>query len=52
MFYKYRSKCWYLSLKTALEVVGYENRPKFFKANFIPLELTILCLYLHNHGQN
>ncbi len=27
-----------------------ENRPQFYKANFIPLELTILCLFLHNHG--
>ncbi len=27
-------------LKTALEAVGDENRPKFFKANFIPLKLT------------
>jgi hypothetical protein len=25
-----------------LEAVGDENRPKFFKANFIPLKLTIL----------
>ncbi len=39
-------------LKTALKVVGDENWPKFFKANFIPLELTILCLVLHNHGHN
>jgi hypothetical protein len=41
-----------LSLKTALKVVGDENQPKFFKANFIPVELTLLCLFLHNHGQN
>ncbi len=41
-----------LSLKTALKAVGDENRPKFFKANFIPLESTILCLFLPNHGQN
>jgi hypothetical protein len=34
----------------ALKAVGDENRPKFFKAYFIPLELTILCLFLHNHG--
>ncbi len=27
-------------LKMALEAVGDENRPKFFKANFIPLKLT------------
>ena len=27
-------------LKTALEAVDFENRPKFFKANFIPLKLT------------
>jgi hypothetical protein len=32
--------------------VGDENRPKFFKANIIPLELTILCGFLHNHGHN
>jgi hypothetical protein len=38
--------------QTALKAVGDENRPKFFKAKFIPLELTILCLFLHNHGQN
>ena len=38
--------------KTALKAVGDENRPKSFKANFIPLKLTILCLFLHNHGQN
>jgi hypothetical protein len=36
----------------ALKAVGDENRPKFFKANFIPFELTILCVFLHNHGQN
>jgi hypothetical protein len=41
-----------LSLKTALKSVCDENQPKFFKANFIPLELTILCLFLHNLGQN
>ena len=29
-------------LKTALEADGDKNRPKFFKANFIPLKLTIL----------
>ncbi len=29
LYYKYRSKCWYLFLKTALEAVGDENRPKF-----------------------
>ena len=29
----------------ALKAVGDENPPKFFKANFIPLELTILCLF-------
>ena len=52
LYYKYRSKCWYLSLKMALKAVGDENRPKFFKANFILLELTILCVFLHNHGQN
>ncbi len=40
LFYKYKSECWYLPLKTALEAVGDENRPKFFKANFIPLKLT------------
>ena len=34
-----------LSLKTALKSVCDENQPKFFKANFIPLELTILCLF-------
>ncbi len=28
------------SSKTALEAVSDENRPKFFKANFIPLKLT------------
>ncbi len=27
------------------EAVGDENRPKFFKANFIPLELTIHCRF-------
>ncbi len=32
----FRSECWYLPLKTALEAVGDENRPKFFKANFNP----------------
>ncbi len=52
LYFKYRSKCLYLSLETALKAVGDENRPKFFKANFVPLELTILCLFLHNHGQN
>ena len=51
-FFKYRSKCWYLFLKTALEAVGDENRPKFFKANFIPLKLTNLWIFLHNFGQN
>ena len=30
------------SSKMALEAVGDENRPKFFKANFIPLKLTNL----------
>ncbi len=43
--YKYWSKCWYLSLKTALEAVSDENRPKFFKANFIPLKLTYLRFF-------
>ncbi len=42
LYYRYRSKCWYLFLKTALEAVGDENRPKFFKAYFIPLKLTNL----------
>ncbi len=32
----------FLFLKTALEAVGDENRPKFFKAYFIPLKLTNL----------
>ncbi len=53
MFYiRYRSKCWYLFLKTALEAVGDENRPKCFKAYFIPLKLTNLWIFLHNYGQN
>ncbi len=39
LYYKYRSKCWYLPLKKALEAVGDENQSKFFKANFIPLKL-------------
>ncbi len=34
-----------LSLKTALEAVGDENRPKFFKANFNPLKLTFLRFF-------
>ncbi len=42
LYHKYRSKCLYFFLKTALEAVGDENRPKFFKANFIPLKLTNL----------
>ena len=29
-----------LPLKKALEAVGDENRPKYFKANFTPLKLT------------
>ena len=45
-------KCWYLFLKTALEAVSDENRPKFFKAYFIPLKLTYLWIFLHNYGQN
>ena len=45
LFYRYRSKCWYLFLKTALEAVGDENRPKFFKAYFIPLKLTNLWIF-------
>jgi hypothetical protein len=40
LFYSFRSKCLYFVLKTALEAVGDENRPKFLKANFIPLKLT------------
>ena len=32
--------------------VGDENRPKFFKDNFIPLKLTILRIFLHNPRQN
>ncbi len=52
LYYRYRSKCWYLFLKTALEAVGDENRPKFLKANFIPLKLTNLWIFLHNFGQN
>ena len=38
--------------KTALEAVGDENRPKFFKANFNPLKLTFLRFFLAHHGQN
>ncbi len=45
VYYRYWSKCWYLSPKTALEAVGDENRPKFLKANFIPLKLTFLWLF-------
>ncbi len=52
LFYKYSSQRWYLFLNTALEAVGDENRPKFFKANFIPLKLTNLWIFLHNYGQN
>jgi hypothetical protein len=40
------------ALKTALEAVGDENRPKFFNANFKPLKLTFLWFFLHIHGQN
>ncbi len=32
-------------LKTALEAVGDENRPKFFKANFNPLKLIFLRFF-------
>ncbi len=52
LYYIYRSKCWYLFLKTALEAIGDKNQPKFYKANFISLKLTILWIILHNHGQN
>ncbi len=38
LYYRYRSECCYLPLKTALEAVGDKNRPKFFKANFNPLK--------------
>ncbi len=37
---RYRSEWWYLPLEMALEAVGDKNRPKFFKAYFIPLILT------------
>jgi len=39
-------------LKTALEAVSDENRPKFFKANFNPLKLTFLRFFLVHHEQN
>ncbi len=41
-----------LFLKTALEAVCDKNRPKFFKAYFIPLKLTNIWIFLHNYGQN
>ncbi len=40
LYYRYRSECWYLPLKTALEGIGDENWNKFFKANFTPVKLT------------
>jgi hypothetical protein len=40
-----------LSPEIAPEAVGDENLTKFFKANFNPLKLTFLCLFLDNHGQ-
>ncbi len=40
LYFRYRSEFWYSPHKTALEAVDDENRPKFFKANFIPLKLT------------
>ncbi len=45
LYYRYTSKCWYLSLKIAPEAVSDKNRTKFFKANFDPLKLTFLCLF-------
>ncbi len=39
-------------LKIAPEAVGYENRTKFFKANFNLLKVIFLCLFLDHHGQN
>ncbi len=50
LYYSYWSKCWYLSLKTVLEYVGDENRPKFFNANFytlkINISLTFFCIFM------
>ncbi len=44
-------KCWYLPLKMSPEAVSDENRTKFFKANFNPLKLTFLRLYLKIMGR-
>jgi hypothetical protein len=45
MFYR-------ISIGQNVDIYPSKRLKKSFKANFIPLELTILCLFLHNHGQN
>ena len=38
--------------QNALEAIGDENRPQFFKANLNPLKLTFLRFFLAHHKQN